>query len=272
YNVPYRWLWLAPLVASSEPFLYRMSMTRAPSLSLALVGIGCYLVLKRKVVWFGVVSFIFVWLYSLFPLMFLIAAAYSVTVYLAHKRIDLWAFLSAICGVAAGLVVNPYFPNNITLFIEHLLMKMTGKYSVDVGVEWYPYETWVILGSSAVAFAIYLAALIAFDFRKRSQDIKPLFFLIVSAALLVMAFKSRRFIEYWRPVAVLFAAFAMGRGGAGGFRGWGARARDRAIASIAAAAAAVALVAGMTATLVDAGKDMASEQDPFAYRGASEWL
>jgi hypothetical protein len=272
YNVPYRWLWLAPLVASSEPFLYRLSMTRAPSLSLALVGIGCYLVLKRKVVWFGVVSFIFVWMYSLFPLMFLIAAAYSITVYLAYKRIDLWAFLSAICGVATGLVVNPYFPNNITLFIEHLFMKMTGNYSVDVGVEWYPYETWVILGSSAVAFAIYLAALIAFDFRKQSQDIKPLFFLIVSAALLVMAFKSRRFIEYWPPFAVIFAAFTMSSAGAGALRRWCARTRDRAIASIAAAAAAVALVAGITSNLVGAGKDMASEQDPFAYRGASEWL
>ena len=40
YRVPYRWLWLMPLVASSEPFLYRMSMTRAPSLSLAMLGAG----------------------------------------------------------------------------------------------------------------------------------------------------------------------------------------------------------------------------------------
>src|SRR5262249_36769192 len=182
-------------------------------------------------------------------LMFLIAAAYSVTVYLAHKRIDLWAFLSAICGVAAGLVVNPYFPNNITLFIEHLLMKMTGKYSVDVGVEWYPYETWVILVSSAVAFAIYLAALIAFDFRKRSQDIKPLFFLIVSAALLVMAFKSRRFIEYWPPFAIIFAAFTMSSAGAGAIRSWCLRARDRAIAFIAAAGAPGAFGGGVTAEL-----------------------
>src|SRR5262249_41936539 len=93
-----------------------------------------------------------------------------------------------------------------------------------------------------------------------------------SAALLLMAFKSRRFIEYWPPFAVVFAAFTMRSAGAGALRRWCVRARDRAIASIAAAVAAVALVARMTAHLVAAGKDMASEQDPFAYRGASEWL
>jgi len=272
YNVPYRWLWLAPLVLSSEPFLYRMSMTRAPSLSLALVAIGSYLVLRRKAIWFGVLSFIFVWLYSLFPLMLGVAAAYSVAVYLANRRIDLWGLLTSFLGICAGLVLNPYFPMNITLLKEHVLMKMTGTYSVDVGVEWYPYETWVILGSSAVAFAIYAAALIAFDFRKRIQDVKPLFFLIVSGAMLLMAFKSRRFIEYWPPFAIIFAAFTMSSVNRDALRQWCARTRDRAIAAIAAAAAAVALVAVMTANLVEAGKDMASEQDPFAYRGASEWL
>jgi asparagine N-glycosylation enzyme membrane subunit Stt3 len=48
YRIRYRWLWLAPLVASSEHFLYRMSMTRAPALSLALLGLGTYLIFKRK--------------------------------------------------------------------------------------------------------------------------------------------------------------------------------------------------------------------------------
>src|SRR4030095_14806687 len=37
YRIRYRWLWLAPLIAGSEHFLYRMSMTRAPALSLALL-------------------------------------------------------------------------------------------------------------------------------------------------------------------------------------------------------------------------------------------
>src|SRR5437588_7558118 len=185
YRVRYRWLWLAPLVASSEPFLYRMSMTRAPALSLILLGIGTWLILKRKHLWVALLSFIFVWSYSLFPLMLALAIAYSVTVYLSERRIDLWSVLASAVGIAAGLVINPYFPKNLNLFREHLLMKTTANYPVDVGAEWYPYETWIILGSSAVAFTIYFAALLAFEYRARARAPKPLCSLLVSTTFLL---------------------------------------------------------------------------------------
>ena len=272
YGVRYRWLWLAPLVASSEPFLYRMSMTRAPALSLALLGVGTYLILKRKHLWLALLSFIFVWSYSLFPLMLAFAGAYSIAVYLSERRIDLWGVLASAGGIAAGLAANPYFPKNLALFREHLLMKTTASYSVDVGVEWYPYETWVILGSSAVAFAIYFAALLSLEYRERIRDAKPLFFLIVSTMLLLMAFKSRRFVEYWPPFAVVFAAFTISpRLERVNFR-WLARTRDRAIAAIAAAVVMVTAIVVMGATIWQAREEIKAEADPFAYRGASEWI
>src|SRR5438105_3670852 len=63
FDVRHRWLWLAPIIASSEPFLYRMSMTRAPALSLGMIGLGAYLILKRKYAWLALLSFAFVWYY-----------------------------------------------------------------------------------------------------------------------------------------------------------------------------------------------------------------
>jgi hypothetical protein len=319
YRVRFRWLWLIPLAASSEPFLYRMAMTRDPSLSLLVLGLGAYIILERRWVLLGILGFVFVWLYSLFPLLWAFAAAYTVALYIGQRRVDLWAPLAALAGIIAGLVVNPYFPKNITLFIEHLKMKLSATYAVDVGVEWYPYETWVILGGSAVAFAIFFAALLAFDFRHRSEDIKPLFFLIVSSMLLLIAFKSRRFIEYWPPFAVLFAAFTVGPRlsrvfpgrlrfkrcerdpdasdvvGGGPVPVLGSTAplstvtgaaemerspaprrmtsmRDRVILAIASALVTQALVLGVISNIEGAGKDLATEQDPSAFRGAGHWL
>jgi len=326
YQVRFRWLWLVPLVASSEPFLYRMAMTRDPSLSLFVLGVGSYAILKR---WRGVLAvlgFVFVWLYSLFPLLFALAVAYSVAVYISHRKIDLWAPLASAAGIAAGLLVNPYFPKNITLFVEHLKMKLSLNYAVDVGIEWYPYYTWTILGGSAVAFGIFIAALLAFDFRSRSQDIKPLFFLIVSAMLLLIAFKSRRFIEYWPPFAVLFGAFTITprlsrllphaprlepaqpdpdtpalRGdldagqqdvratnrdfamshpqqvealtaNPGAKSAWLSSIRDRAILAIAAAVTSQVLALTMISNVDHAGKDLAEEQNPSAFKGAGQWL
>lgn len=272
YRVRYRWLWLAPMIAGSEHFLYRMSMTRAPALSLALLGLGTHLIFKRKHVWLALLSFVFVWSYSLFPLMLAFTLAYSITVYLAERRIDLWGTLASAIGIVAGLVINPYFPKNLTLFREHFLMKYTGTYSVDVGVEWYPYETWVMLGISAVAFAIYLIALLAFDYRERARDLKPLFFLIVSVMFLLLVFQSRRFIEYWPPFAVLFAAFTMAPRLEGMNFAWLTRTRDRVIAAVAAAVVTVAAILWMGWCTWQAREDVKSETDPYAYRGAAEWI
>jgi hypothetical protein len=272
YRVRYRWLWLAPMVASSEHFLYRMSMTRAPALSLALLGVGTYLILKRKHVWLGLLSFVFVWSYSLFPLMIAFALAYSIAVYLSERRIDLWALLASVVGIVAGLVINPYFPKNLTLFGEHFLMKSGATYSVDVGIEWYPYETWSMLEVSAVGLAIYFVGLLAFEYRDRVRDLKPLFFLIVSGMMLLLTFKSRRFIEYWPPFAILFAAFTISPRLERVNFAWLARTRDRVVASIVAAIVTAALILGMGWTVLRARADVKEESDPFAYRGASEWI
>jgi hypothetical protein len=272
YQVPHRWFWLAPLVLSSQPFLYRMAMTRAPSLSLMMLAVGAYLILKRKHTCLALLAFAFVWLYSLFPLILAFSAAYTVAVYLAKRKLDLWSVLASASGIIAGFVINPYFPKNLMLFREHLLMKLTASYPVDVGVEWYPYDTWVMVESSAVAFVIYFVALVAFDFRSRLRDLGPLFFLIVSTMLLVMAFKSRRFIEYWPPFAIVFAAFTISSRVQTRCRAWVARPLDAAIMATAASVITATLIVSMAFNLWRAGSDVASEADPLAYRGASQWL
>ncbi len=274
FDVRYRWLWLAPIIAGSEPFLYRMSMTRAPALSLGMIGLGAYLKLKRKYAWLGLLSFAFVWYYSLFPLIFILAALYAVAVYLAERRIEWRAPLWSLAGIVAGLVINPYFPKNLHLLWEHLLMKATAGsgYAVEVGVEWYPYDAWDLLRLSGLAFVIFFAGLAAFEYRRRARDLKPLFFLLIALALLLMMFKSRRFVEYWPPFAVVFAAFTISPRLAEFDRSWFRQARERAVAAVAAAITAVIVGATVIFTVIGARADMKSERNPYDYRGASEWI
>src|SRR5262245_28681794 len=271
-RVRLRWLWLAPLIASSEPFLYRFAMTRAPALSLALLGLGTYLILKRKLILIGVLAFAFVWFYSLFPLLLAFTLAQAVAVYTSERRIDLWPVLACALGIVAGLIINPYFPHNLGLLREHLFMKAGSEYSVDVGVEWYPYETLVFLQLCGVALAVQVAGMLAFDFKSRVRDAKPLFFLFVSLMFLLMALKSRRFVEYWPPFAVVFAAFTIGPRLENVNFGWLRQSRDRVIASIVTAAVVVAACVALTTNVVQARIDVKDETDPYAYRGASEWL
>jgi hypothetical protein len=269
-RVRHRWLWLVPLVASSWPFLYRMSMTRAPSGSLALLALSTYLIFRRKLTLLGAVSFLFVWFYSLFPLLFVLAFAHAGTVYLTSRRIDLRPLLATLAGVIGGLVVNPYFPKNVVLATKHLAMKLAGTYSVEVGVEWYPYESRFLMTSSAVAFAVYLAGVVFVDLKSRRAEQKPLFFLAVSTVLLVMAVWSRRFIEYWPPVATVFAAFAIS--GRGVSRAWFRRARDHVILAVSGSVLATVLIGTMAFYVVQAAFDVHSEESPYRFEAASQWL
>src|SRR5713101_9364069 len=48
YEIRYRLIWLLALLASSAPFLYRLSMTKAPPFAIIFLVIGIYLLFEKK--------------------------------------------------------------------------------------------------------------------------------------------------------------------------------------------------------------------------------
>jgi len=264
YRIRYRWLWLLPLAAGSEPFLYRMSMTRAPSLSLVLLGLGVYLILERRLLSLALLTFVFVWLYNLFPLIVVFALAHAATVWLSERRFDFGAFYATCAGAALGLVINPYFPKDFLLIFHHVHMLLAETTAIDVGSEWYPLDTWEMLTGNAALFGLCFGALLAFDFRTRSRDRRPLFFLLLAAMFLLMSLRWQRFFEYWPPFAVLFAAFTLDAEGLAFPR----RAPGRlGMAALLAVLGALAVV-----NVRGARAEIRDLPDPMAMRGASAWL
>src|SRR5262249_38000457 len=62
-------LWLLALLGSSSLFLYRMSMTRAQSLSVIFIMAGIFLLFEAKYRWLAIVAFLYVWTYNLFVIL-----------------------------------------------------------------------------------------------------------------------------------------------------------------------------------------------------------
>jgi hypothetical protein len=210
YRIRFTLVWLIALLACSAPFLYRLSMAKAPPVAIIFMVTGIYLLFERRYIWLAPLMFLFVWTYSLFPTLFAAALIWTAVVAWSERRFEWRPAVWAIVGVVAGFVVNPYFPKNIRLFYEHLIIKVTlGDFTTAVGQEWYPYESWYFLGSCIVAFAAMLIGYIAFNWEDRRLAARPLFFLVFSTLLMIASFRSRRFVEYWPPFAVLFAAFAL---------------------------------------------------------------
>lgn len=210
YRISYTLVWLLALLACSAPFLYRLNMAKAPPLTIVFMVAGIHLLFQRKYLWLLPLAFIFALTYDLALLLLVGAVIWSAIIAWSERRLEwrpvLWAFL----GLAAGTVINPYFPHNVALFYEHFLMKVRASdFTTQVGQEWYPYTSWEFLQNCAVAFIAMFVGYVAYRGSDRKGTQHALFFLVFSTILLIMNARWKRIAEYWPPFAVLFAAFSL---------------------------------------------------------------
>jgi hypothetical protein len=112
-RVPLAGLWSLALLGVSETFLFRLSMPRTQSLSLAVLALGIHRLLQEKYWRVLFISLLYVWLYDAFPLILVIAGVITATRFLSSRRVTLKPLLFTGAGILLGLVINPYFPANL---------------------------------------------------------------------------------------------------------------------------------------------------------------
>jgi hypothetical protein len=207
-RVPYAWLWSLALLGISDAFLYRMSVTRAQSLSLAVLAIAFAWLLEGRYRRLAILAFLYVWMYDAFPLVVALAVLHLIAVLLVERRLELRPLLVVLGGVLLGLLINPYFPENIVFAYRHMLPKLLDATSVRVGNEWYPYETDQLLDNSLPALVAFASGTLALGLSGRKMDVRTAFALLAALLFGLMLFQARRFVEYFPPFALLFAAFA----------------------------------------------------------------
>ncbi len=147
-------------------------------------------------------------MYDAFPLLGVLAVLYTAAVLVAERRLELRPVLFAGIGIALGLVINPYFPDNIIFAIRHILPKITEATSTSVGNEWYPYTTAQLLENSPLALAAFVAGAFALGLSGRRMQTSTAASFFVAFTFGVLLFQSRRYVEYFPPFALLFAALA----------------------------------------------------------------
>ncbi len=209
-NVPYAAIWALGFFALSEAFLYRLSMVRVQAVSLALLLVMLHVTLQGNWRWLLPLAFIYTWLYDAFPLLLAMLAIFSLVRWPFDRRLTLAPLLYAGAGVGLGLIINPYFPRNVIFIYHHILPKLAhaGRVALNVGNEWFPYQSWTLVGKLGPAIVAFLAGALALGLNPRrwSANTAVLFFIAIFFGGLL--FKSRRFIEYYPAFALLFCAVA----------------------------------------------------------------
>jgi hypothetical protein len=210
YKVNYQLIWLAAILTCANMFYYRMNMAKAPPLTIIFTVIGIYMLFERKYIWLLPLMFAFVWTYSLFPLLFFAAVIWAAIIGWNERKFEWRPVAYTGAGMILGNVINPYFPNNIKLFIEHVVtkIKVGSDFAVAVGGEWYPFNGMELLTDLPVAMAAMLIGYILFMPKNGKLPEKATFFLVFATILLAAQFRSKRFAEYFPPFAILFAAFS----------------------------------------------------------------
>ena len=196
------------LLGASWLFLSRMCMARVNSLSLVALLLGIHLIITRRYRWLAAVMFGYVWLYDGFILLAGAAACFFVAEALVERRLN-WALLKwTALGMAAGIVINPYFPGNIASYMFNLSRTAgTAQLIERTGWEWLPLGTWELFTmSKGIWIALGLGGLLGLLRGRPTRETVGLFLMAFLATLLML--KARRYMEIWPPLVLLFFAYA----------------------------------------------------------------
>ena len=207
-RAPLAWLWAIGLLGISDAFLYRMSIPRAQSLSLGVLALGYLWLLEGRHWRLAILAFLYVWMYDAFPLLIALGVLHVVAVLLIERRLEYRPLLFIGGGILLGMLINPYFPVNINFSIQHMLPKLANATSVSVGNEWYPYDTSQLLKNSLPALIAFASGMLALGLSDHKMDVRTALGLFVALLFGLMLFQARRFVEYFPPFALIFAAFA----------------------------------------------------------------
>ncbi len=206
-------LWLLLLFSMDVHVTAHLLAVRPHVLGATLLVVEAALLVRRSVWGVGALAMLHVYSHSSFVLVPGLAAC-LVAAYLLRGEPAPWrSFAAAVGGVAAGNVLNPFFPNNLSLAwdqtveVARNLWGGGGAIPAEVfGAELSPETTKDFLECFA-GWAPAVLGLLAFLALKRTRALSTsaLALLAMNVVLGLLAFMSVQFIVFWAPLAILLA-------------------------------------------------------------------
>lgn len=274
-------LWLFLFVFGSADFLYRISIVKANTLSIVFLLAAIVLLRRKRHGWLLPLSLLFVWVYGGFVFVPMVVVTHGLVVSVFERRLVWKPAACCVCGLVLGFLLHPQAGNlAYHLYSQMFQAGLGASAALGVGVEWSPYgpaEFWRINGLVA---GVYLLACGVFlrESRGAARDHErgwQLTLLILSAVFFVLAVRSRRFVEYFVPFAIVFAASVLSPFLDRSFwRRCTATARSRAVTAVAVVLGGAALAWGAAGTTLTVWTYFHNVKAVPAdrYRAAAEWM
>jgi len=235
-KISYPLLW-AFLLITIFPFVFRINLVKAPGFSLLILFIGLLCAWKRWYVPLAIVSFIYAWSYGGFIILTFFVIWLSVLrfgVRLVSERMwlkregktiqiswwqlikrlaaqpDMFVVYAAVIGTALGVVVSPFFPQNLGYLNDQLIQIGIINYHniISVGNEWYPESLIELVTSTILLTLLAIGAIVWSSINLKRITLRTFFLFTLFVFSLIFTLKSRRYVEYYVPLGMAFVASA----------------------------------------------------------------
>jgi hypothetical protein len=283
-GIRYAPVW-ALLAGIMNPLAFRIGLSKASALGVAFLVVGLALAAKKRTWPLAVVAFLYVWTHGSWPALLGLG---TVVIIVVCWENGLRATCHAICaplaflwsGTVLGVIVNPFFPQNLKFYWEQIVQIAIINYQskIGVGAEWYPYPPMRLAGDLPLLCLMALAAIIIFPIvitqceanGRRGQMRLAVALSLCAGAFLVLTLRSQRHVEYFVPLAVAAVAAWFSEFRIANFK---TLVRQNAVVACLAAAMAFSLVAVYADRgLGKAKKDLAGSYSFTLYQKAAEYL
>ena len=271
-----------------NPLAFRIGLSKASALGVAFLIVGLALALKQRTWPLAVVAFFYVWTHGSWPALVGLGTVVILVMSWPEKgdrpliilKKGLSPLVALWSGAIAGIIINPFFPQNLRFYWEQIVQIAVINYQskIGVGAEWYPYLPLRLASDLPLLCLMALGAVIIFPIvitrssaNGRREPLRLAVALSLCAgAFLVLTLRSQRHVEYFVPLAVAAVAAWFSEFRIANFK---TLLRQNAIAATLAAAVAFSFIAVYAGDgLARAKKDLAGNYSFTLYEKAADYL
>lgn len=212
FRVRFGALWVLLLVATSPYYVTRLASVRPHILGLALVTLEISLLFADRWKTLFVVAAMHVLAHSSFLLLPALLAARVALALLQRDTFPTRNVVAVVAGLIVGLLVHPYFPNNLTVADQIVdIVRSVGTDAAEIPREAFGSElrpiTWQAFAAQfpgwvpAAAGLVLLLGVRGASAWGRSET----YLALVTTGTLLLALRSRRFVDVFVVAALLLA-------------------------------------------------------------------
>lgn len=205
--------WSALLLVASSYVVARLTFLKSTALFLTLTLFFLEALFAGRRRRLFALAWLSVYTYQGFPILLVLGAGWvGLRALVGEAKLDGRPLLPILGGFACGLVVNPFFPNDLYfLYVELVEQILLKPKEVTLGAEWGAVDTARFLGATVLPLGLLVVSGLMAMRARVGADARLLFFRLVAALLAAGALVGSRLIEQLVPFALIAAALTFTR-------------------------------------------------------------